>query len=85
MLCLSVPIIWLDKIGHVFGFLVTMMVMMWVIGWSNVIHFVYASALVASFVWSRSRYLYRLTSAMTLDSPSQRNPEIADFYIPHTI
>ena len=52
----SIPILWLDKVGHCFRFFVTM-AMMIIFSWSNIIHLVYTTTFITSFIWSCSRYL----------------------------
>jgi len=51
----SVPVFRLDVVSHSLWLLIAVVaVVMWVIGRSDISHLVYASALIASLVWSLS-------------------------------
>ena len=51
----SVPVFRLDIVGHTLWLLVAVVaVVMWVIGGPDISHLVYASALIASLMWSLS-------------------------------
>src|SRR3954463_2905303 len=53
----SVPIFGLDVIRHGFGFLVPVVMVMWVIRRPDVLHFVDAATLITTLVWSMPRHL----------------------------
>ena len=51
----SVPVFGLDVIRHGFGFLVPVVMVMWVIRSSDVLHFVDTATLITTLIWSMSR------------------------------
>jgi len=49
---LAVPVLRLNVVSHGLGLFIAVMMVVWVVGWTNVVHLVYTAALIASFEWS---------------------------------